>query len=836
MGNTIGGVLSTGVPPLVASGLVHAGIVTPLTGYALCLAHHSLRSAMHRCLRAGGVVRTPNAGPLAGMLVIDMSVVIAGPWCPEFLAEMGAEVIKIETTSLPDSARGIGASPVRGMAALITATAHGKRSIVLDLKHPEGHAAFMRLVRRADCLVQNFRPGAMERLGLSYEELAAVNPRMIMVSSSGFGPTGPRSGERIYDPLIQVASGLSWKMADPAAGNAPVLVMQFLFDKITAMHSTTALLAAAYSRNRRGDGQHVVVAMLDAALWTMWSDVYADDHTWATPASAAGRPRRKPSYAAVAGLDPDGPLPSLAEVSADPVVQARRTLIHKALFGAYHHPVWPIAFSRTPAACVAPAPMLGEDTVQILAALGLSAAEVAGLLAVGAATSTSSLLARMGQRAKSHVFAFLEALQGGPVLPAPAALQSPLPQAPAGAPPTAPLAGLKVLEVASGVAGPTATALLAAMGAEVVKVEGAAPDRLRKVGAAPPGGEEQLGAAFVALNRGKRAVRLGADEPTLLPALLEWADVVLCDVDTAEAVQLPPADELEAAHPALVVVVIGRSPGELQLQRQVGMESAQPKGRGKAQVQFSVCMKATGLFASVAALSALLERDQSGRGQVCHLDGTGAAAYFSSIDCLMDHTWTPASLERPGAVKKGPDLGLVYQLPKLERDGIFMFQIVVSDREFADFVAAFAQVFEDGPAVWRENAQGQWKTLGGRLASLSEGSSGASLSDVFEAVWQRYTAEEFEALRKSHGIICGRAQRPAEVLRDAQVRHSQIVTEMVDPRFGAYAVARPPLRFGGEVDPGTGLGHAPLHGEHNADVRAELLGRYASAKALLGQS
>ena len=139
------------------------------------------------------------------MKVMDFSVVIAGPMACSIMSELGAEVIKVESMQQPDSARGLGKAPAPGMAGMLLGTARGKQSILLNLKSPRGIEVALAMVKQVDVLIQNFRPGATERMGLSYEQCCKVNPDIIYLSSSGFGQTGPYAGFRVYDPVVQAA-------------------------------------------------------------------------------------------------------------------------------------------------------------------------------------------------------------------------------------------------------------------------------------------------------------------------------------------------------------------------------------------------------------------------------------------------------------------------------------------------------------------------------------------------------------------------------------------------------------------------------------------------------
>ncbi|MFZ4480282.1 MAG: CaiB/BaiF CoA transferase family protein [Rhodoferax sp.] len=207
--------------------------------------------------------------PFAGIKVIDLSAVVSGPMAAGLLADQGADVIKVEAAK-GDLTRVIG--PAKGgISALFSSINRGKRSIVLDLKHPDGSQVLRELVAGADVLVENFRPGALARLGFSYEAVSASNPGLIYLSISGFGHTGPYAGYRVYDPVIQAVSGFS--DAHPQSGTGePQLLQTLMCDKITALTAAQALSAALYARSQTGRGQKIELSMLDAALSFLWPE------------------------------------------------------------------------------------------------------------------------------------------------------------------------------------------------------------------------------------------------------------------------------------------------------------------------------------------------------------------------------------------------------------------------------------------------------------------------------------------------------------------------------------------------------------------------------------
>ena len=211
-------------------------------------------------------------GPLAGINVLDLTSVVSGPLATMFLADQGADVIKIEplggdiTRRSRQSVSGSGE-----FSALFVSTNRGKRSLSLDLKRPEAARIMRKLAASADVLVQNFRPGTMERLGLGEPTLRTSNPRLIYVSISGVGESGPYAGKRVYDPIIQGLSGFADIQSDPKT-RRPRMIRTIVADKTTAIFAAQAVTAALFARERTGEGQHVRLAMLDTMISYLWPE------------------------------------------------------------------------------------------------------------------------------------------------------------------------------------------------------------------------------------------------------------------------------------------------------------------------------------------------------------------------------------------------------------------------------------------------------------------------------------------------------------------------------------------------------------------------------------
>lgn len=207
-------------------------------------------------------------GPLAGIRIVDLSQIVSGPMAAAILAEQGAEVIKVESPG-GDPVRVLG--PRKGdLSAMFIAVNRGKRGVCLDLKTDDGRAALEKLIAWADVLIENFRPGTMERLGVGYDRCTAINPRLVFCSITGFGPDGPYSNIRVYDPVIQAVSGIAATQTDHKG--QPSLVRSLIADKTTALTAAQAITAALFHRERTGQGQRLDVAMLDAAIAFNWPD------------------------------------------------------------------------------------------------------------------------------------------------------------------------------------------------------------------------------------------------------------------------------------------------------------------------------------------------------------------------------------------------------------------------------------------------------------------------------------------------------------------------------------------------------------------------------------
>jgi crotonobetainyl-CoA:carnitine CoA-transferase CaiB-like acyl-CoA transferase len=202
--------------------------------------------------------------PFQGLRVLDFSRVIAGPACTQTLADFGADVIKIENPKGGDDTRAMAGPNHKGESHFFLSFNRGKRSVGLDVTKPEGRAIAHTLAEQSDIAIENFRPGVAKRLGVDYETLSKLNPRLIYVSISAYGQQGPLSDRPGFDPVLQAESGMM-------AMNGPIDGPQMrhplsIIDTFTSLHATTAIATALYARTQTGKGQYIELALFDAAV------------------------------------------------------------------------------------------------------------------------------------------------------------------------------------------------------------------------------------------------------------------------------------------------------------------------------------------------------------------------------------------------------------------------------------------------------------------------------------------------------------------------------------------------------------------------------------------
>ncbi len=220
-------------------------------------------------------------GPLQGVKVLDLTSMVSGPMGAMILADQGAEVIKVEPLN-GELVRHMAADH-NGLNPVFYSCNRGKKSIALDLKTKQGKEILLKLASEADVFMQNFRPGAIERMGFGEKELRKINKDIIYVSISGFGKNGPYSASRVYDPVIQALSGATDIQADRDTGR-PKMFRIIIADKVTSLTTAQAVSSALYAREKKGIAQHIELSMLDCMLSFFWPEgmagiVFAEKET-----------------------------------------------------------------------------------------------------------------------------------------------------------------------------------------------------------------------------------------------------------------------------------------------------------------------------------------------------------------------------------------------------------------------------------------------------------------------------------------------------------------------------------------------------------------------------
>ena len=216
-------------------------------------------------------------GPLADLRVIEMGTLLAGPFCGQLLGDLGAEVIKIEPPNQGDPLRAWGQEKVNGKSLWWPVVGRNKKAVTLDMRQPEGQAVLKELVAKADFLLENFRPGTLEKWGCGYEELAAINPRLIMIRVSGYGQTGPYSSRAGFGAIGEAMGGLRYVVGDPTT--APSRMGISIGDSLAATFACVGALSALHYREKTGRGQIVDSAIYEAVLNMMESLITEFDKT-----------------------------------------------------------------------------------------------------------------------------------------------------------------------------------------------------------------------------------------------------------------------------------------------------------------------------------------------------------------------------------------------------------------------------------------------------------------------------------------------------------------------------------------------------------------------------
>lgn len=351
-------------------------------------------------------------GPLAGLRVLDLSSVVSGPMAAMVLADQGADVIKVEPPGWGDGIRYLGASH-RGVSAIFCMINRNKRSIAINWKVPAGAGLVRKIAASCDVLLQNYRPGKLERAGLGYEQIREHSPDIVYASVNGMGETGPYAGQKVYDYVIQGISGVTDVQGGPGPQQS-AMVRTIVYDKVTSLTIAQGITAALLARERGAGGQHIRLSMLDAGLQFNWpdlmwnhsfltnpeqvqlagdlADMYEINQTADGAIVSHGLGGDASGYTTeeLIALFAENDVPVAkanrrSEVASDPQVVATAALQeheHRSA-GRVRQPRHAIRFEGTPVPPVRCAPELAEHTVDILDELGLSPDEMRELAEQG---------------------------------------------------------------------------------------------------------------------------------------------------------------------------------------------------------------------------------------------------------------------------------------------------------------------------------------------------------------------------------------------------------------------------------------------------------------------
>lgn len=348
-------------------------------------------------------------GPLAGLRILDLSSVVSGPMAAMVLADQGADVIKVEPPGWGDGIRYLGATH-QGVSAIFCMINRNKRSIAIDWKRPAGAELVKKLAATSDVVLQNYRPGKLDKAGLGYSDLCELAEGLVYASVNGMGETGPYAHQKVYDYVIQGITGVT----DVQGRRQPEMVRTIVYDKVTSLTVAQGITAALLARERGAGGQHIRISMLDAGLqfnWPelMWNYSFLDDENsvqrsgdladmyevnatadGAIVSHSLGADTREYTTQQLIQLFADNDVPIARanrrdEVATDPQIQATHALqVHShPRAGRLLQPRSAVRFEGTPTSKPAPAPELGEHTVALLDELGLTEVEMRTLAEQG---------------------------------------------------------------------------------------------------------------------------------------------------------------------------------------------------------------------------------------------------------------------------------------------------------------------------------------------------------------------------------------------------------------------------------------------------------------------
>lgn len=776
-----------------------------------------------------------NKGPLAGIRVMDISIMAAGPWAGALLGMLGAEVIKVEPPA-GDGTRFV--TPMqRGMGTNFIAMNINKTGIKLDLKSEAGRAQALELAAGCDVFLQNLRVGVMPRLGLDYDALKKINPRLVYCSVSGYGEVGPLAKAGCADPIMQAYSGFARGNGAPGEDLEAFRFTGFL-DLATAGLAAEAIMAALLARESTGLGQHVGVSMLEAAL-----EVQATRVAEWLGGGVPAQPRGSESCM----LAPD---------------RAFATLDREVFVTACSDAEWRGFCTAIERVELADDPRFANNRARVAARDALYA-EVAPLFLKRPALWWLRALEKNGVPcAIAHDFATFRhhqqivankmlakvvtrewgelTLGGTPwhFSQTPCAVEPPAfiesnddtamrrvvsakPQAPR-AQSASLLQGLRVIEFAEGVAGPLASVRLGDLGAEVIKIETGEGDWMRSASPAFAAGDTS--AAFFELNRGKQALHIAADAAggVMLRRLLDGADVFITDRSDLElkAMGIDLFDgNCDARNPDLIAVritpfgakgpLIARRGSDLTAQAMAGYTRYLGKfGQPARRLGADVAGTGAAMFARQAVLAALWHRLAGGGGQNIEVSLLNSLLTLKSVHLGAQSDPDAYIGPRAGAANYPQDLG--WRCADGRIYFIFGGSVGVDGKAgWVSFVeeVGLAHLLEDK----RFDKSGR--------NSTGHGVRAHDLVPEYERAFEHYPAEQLAEIVRKHGGSASVYQRLDEALEHAQTQALAIVRD-VPGADGARAKVRAyPARFSA-MTPRL-EGRAPRLDEHGEALRAQ---------------
>ena len=775
-------------------------------------------------------------GPLNGLRVIDVSIMAAGPWIGSLLGELGADVIKIEPPA-GDGTRWV--EPLQhGMGTNFMCLNVNKRGIVLDFKNANDRTKALDLTATADIFIQNFRGGVIERLGLGYDVVKARNPRIVYCSVTGFGETGPLAKEACADFIMQAYSGFA-RLNGAEGEELEAFRFTGFIDLTTSIVATEGILAALIDREHTGRGQKLEISMLQSALEMQFSRVAEMLGSGIAP---------QPRGSASPNLAPDRAYTAL---DGEIFVTVHTAAEWKGFCNAIARPEL-----ATDARFATNALRLtNRRSLDKLVEPVIAERPVIWWLRIFERQAVPCALSFHFEQLRHHaqvrdngMAVELEtpgwgkvvvgglpwhfSLTPGKVLPPPipgadtaAVLAEQRPfdrrdEKPASSKPI--LHGLRVVEIASAVAGPMAGSRLGDLGAEIIKVEYGDGDWMRQC---PPLLADRTSAAFFALNRGKRSIYLGAgaqQNTTLLRRLIERADVLITDENSAglEALGIAGVDDNVCEwNPGLIVAQIsglGRNgplaskpASELCAQAMAGYTRyVGERGKPAVRLGADVAGCATGIFATQAVLAALFVRGRDGKGQRIDLSLLNSLIAMKTVHL--------AAQSDPDAFE-GPRVGGAYDPPErgwrtADAPITFAFGGAVG----AEGRPGWTQFVEALGLTWMLADMRFDKT--GRLTT-GLGPQARELKAEYEAEFIKHASAEVVAQVRKFGGFASAYLSHEQLLDEPQVRALDFLRE-VGQGSGKVRALGFPVKFS---ESRTEMrGHAPALGEHNDELAREL--------------